>query len=151
MRVVTDTGRAYAWSLVPGEGAEVIDTGVARWWIEEGVLCSQNYADATITADHVRAGFAAAVRLSGARAAPLIAEGAHQTLATHEARALLAGAEAVAHYTAMAVVARSPVARTLMKFFTRLSSPPFPVAVFATADEARGWARGHRSTRESSP
>lgn len=148
---MSDGRRAYEWSLVPGEGAEVIDTGVARWWIEGGVLCSQNYADTTITADHVRAGFAAAVRLSGARAAPLIAEGAHQTLATHEARALLAGPEAAAHYTAMAVVARSPVARTLMKFFTRLSSPPFPVAVCATADEARGWARGHRSPRESSP
>jgi hypothetical protein len=51
----------------------------------------------------------------------------------------------------MAVVARSPVARTLMKFFTRLSSPPFPVAVFATANEARGWARCHRANRESSP
>jgi hypothetical protein len=45
----------------------------------------------------------------------------------------------------MAVVARSPVARTLMKFFTRLSAPPFPVEVFASADAARGWALGHRS------
>ena len=136
---------AYAWSLVPGEGARVLDTGVARWWIEDGVLCSQNYADATITADHVRAGFAAAAQLAGPRAAPLIAEGAHQTLATREARELLSGPEAAARYTAMAVVARSPVARTLMKFFTRLTTPPFPVAVFAAADEARGWARAHRA------
>jgi len=142
---MSDDARAYAWALAPSKGVSVIDTGVARWWIEDGVLCSQNYADATITADHVRAGFAAAVRLSGGRAAPLIAEGAHQTLATHEARALLAGPEAAAHYTAMAVVARSHVARTLLMFFTRLTTPPFPVAVCATADEARGWALGHRS------
>jgi hypothetical protein len=148
---MTDDGRGYVWSLVPGEGTPVIDTGVARWWIEDGVLCSQNYADATITADHVRAGFSAARRLSCARVAPLIAEGAHQTLATREARELVSGPEAAAHYAAMAVVAQSPVARMLMKFFTRLTAPPFPVAVFATADEARRWARGHRSTRESSP
>ena len=136
----------FAWSLMPGEGTDVIDTGVARWWVEDGVLCSQNYADETITEAHVRAGFAAARTLSAGRPAPLIAEGAHQTLATREARELLAGAEAMAHYTAMAVVARSPVARTLMQFFTRLTAPRFPVSVFATAEEARAWARTQRTS-----
>jgi hypothetical protein len=133
----------HDWSLVPPPGASITDTGLARWWIEDGVLCSQNYADTEITVAHVRAGFDAARALSGGRPAPLVTEGAHQTLATREARELVAGPEALRHYTAMAVVVRSPVARALMLFFTRLSPPQYPIASFATADEARAWARTH--------
>lgn len=126
--------------LVPPEGARVIDTGAARWWSEGAYLCNQSYVDGRVTVEHLRAGFEAARELSGGARVPLIAEAGPMTGATRDARDALAGPEAAARFRAMAVIVGSPVTRTLMNLFVRLSSPPFPVRMFSDPTEARAWA-----------
>gem|GEM_PF-645524 len=129
------------WLLVQPEGARIIDTGVARWWIEDGVVFTQNYTAGGVTAGHVRAGFAAALQLSGGRRCALVAETGPLDGSTREARDLLSGPEAAEVYRGMGVLVTSPVARTLMNLFVRVAPPPFEVRVFTSADEARAWAR----------
>jgi hypothetical protein len=141
MGVDNDLPPKRPWLLVPPEGAHIVDTGVAQWWIEDGVVCTRNYTAGTVTADHVRAGFAAAKQLSGGRRCPMVAETGRLDGSTREARDALAGKEAAAVYLGMAVLVDSPVARTLMNLFVRVSPPPFEVRVFTAADEARAWAR----------
>ncbi len=131
----------HPWLLRPPLGATLIDTGAARWWIEpSGVVCNQSYIDGAVTVDHLRAGFQATLELTGGKRAPLAAEAGPLSSTTREARDLLAGDEACAVYTAMAVVVASPVARTIMNFFVRFSKPRLPVRVFTSADQALDWA-----------
>jgi hypothetical protein len=140
------TGAALAHLLRPAAGARVIDTGAARWWLDpSGVVCNHSYAD-HVSAQHIRDGLRAAVELSGGRRIPLVAEAGPFGGSDREARDLLAGPEAAAVYTAMAVVVRSPVARTLMNFFVRFARPPFPVQVFTSPSEAIAWAAGFRES-----
>jgi hypothetical protein len=129
------------WLLVPPEGARIIDTGAARWWIEDGVIFNQSYIAGSVTGDHIRAGFAASRELGGGRRRPLLAEAGPLADSTREARDLLAGPEAAAVFSGMGVLVDSPVARTIMNLFIRVSSPPFEVRMFTSADEARAWAR----------
>lgn len=127
--------------LHPPDGARVIDTGAARWWLDpSGVVCNQGYAT-HVTAEHIRAGFRASRELGGGRC-PLVAEAGPFGGSDREARDLLSGPEAAAVFLAMAVVVRSPVARTLMNFFVRFARPPFPVRVFTSPADAVAWASG---------
>jgi hypothetical protein len=133
---------ARAFLLHPPAGARIIDTGAARWWLDpSGVVCNHSYAD-HVTSQNIRDGLRAALELSGGRRAPLVAEAGPLGGSDREARDLLVGPEATAAYSAMAVVVRSPVARTLMNFFVRFSKPPFPVQVFTSPSEALAWAAG---------
>lgn len=128
------------WLVVPPGGARVVDSGAARWWAEgNGVVCNQSYLR-LVTPEHLRAGFAVVRELSNGSKIALVAESGPLSETTREARRLLAGPEAAAIFSAMAVVVRSPVARTIMSFFVRFSTPPFPVKVFTSAEEARAWA-----------
>jgi hypothetical protein len=77
----------------------------------------------------------------------LVAEAGPFGGSEREARDLLAGSEAAAVYSAMAVVVSSPVARTLMNFFVRFAGPPYPVRVFTAPSEAVAWAVGFREPR----
>jgi len=141
---VQDTSPTRPWLLVPPEGARIIDTGAARWWIDDGIVFNQSSVAGSVTAGHIRAGFEATKQLSGGRRCPLVAEAGPLADSTREARDLLAGPEAAAVYCAMGVLVNSPVARTIMNLFVRISSPPFEVRVFTSADEARDWARARR-------
>lgn len=136
------------WLLSPPLGAEIVETPMSRWWLESGVLCCQRTGSTLVTADDVRAGFRVAFSLTGGRKAPLIAEARHATASTREARDVLA-TEAANVYLALAVVVGSPVARTLMNFFLRFSSPAYPARCFNSATEARVWAGRHVSRPNS--
>lgn len=137
-----DLPKTRSWLLVPPEGARIIDTGAARWWIEDGVVCSQTYFPGSVNEEQVRAGFEATRQLGGGRPCPLLAEAGPQSNgSTREARDLLAGSEAAAVYRGMGVMVNSPVARTLMNLFVRVSPPPFAVRMFTSVDEARAWAK----------
>lgn len=134
-------GHGDRWLVVPPPGARVVDTGAARWWSEGGgLVCNQSYV-ATVTAEHLRSGFQVAREMGEGEKVVLVAESGPLSQATRESRALLAGPESAAVFAAMAVVVRSPVARAIMNFFVRLSSPPFPLRMFTSADDARAWAR----------
>ncbi|MFO0554007.1 MAG: hypothetical protein U0271_36845 [Polyangiaceae bacterium] len=135
-----DEGTSGMWLVSPPPGARIIDTGAARWWLEGPYVCNQSYVE-LVTADHLRAGFRAAQELSGGRRVPLVAESGPLSGANREARDLLAGPEAAAVFSAMGVLVRSPVARTIMNLFVRLQSPPFPLRVFTDPTAARDWAR----------
>jgi len=140
---VNDSPPTRPWLLVPPPGARIIDTGAARWWIEDGIVCSQTYLPGSVTVEQVRAGFEAARQLGGGQRCPLLAEaGAQANGSTRDARDLLAGPEGAAAYRGMGVMVGSPVARTLMNLFIRISPPPFEVRVFTSADAARTWAKG---------
>jgi hypothetical protein len=123
----------------PPPGVEVVDTGGAWWWVEpDGLAGHRNHAD-LVTEQHVRDGLRALRALSGGRRVPLVAETGPLGGSERGARDALAGPEAVATIAAMGVVVRTPVARALMNLFVRLSRPPYPIRVFATAAEARAW------------
>ena len=131
---------ARKWALRPPSGAEIIDTGAARWWAEgPRTVCNQSYTT-KVTPDNLRAGFQACGDLSEDLPIVLIAESGPLAETTREARLLLAGSEAAAVYGAMAVVVSSPVAAVIMRFFVRFARPPFTVQVFSSAEAARGWA-----------
>lgn len=143
----TSTGMQTEWLVEPPARARVIDTGAARWWLEgDGVVGNQSYVR-LVTAEHLRTGFRAAAELGGGRKVALVSETGPMSETTREARDLLAGDEAAAVFCALAVLVRSPVARTIMSFFVRFSSPPFPVRVFTDPDEARAWARQQAGAR----
>lgn len=144
----TNSPYEHRWLLHPPPGARLIDTGAARWWVDPcGVVCNQSYIDGVVTAEHLRAGFRAALELTGGGRAPLAAEAGPLSSATREARDLLAGPETAAVFTAMAVVVTSPVARTVMNFFVRFSKPSVPVRVFTAPDQALDWARSYLEPR----
>ena len=142
-------GHGESWLVVPPPGARVVDTGAARWWSEgEGLVCNQSYV-ATVTAEHLRAGFRVAREMGEGRKVALVAESGPLSQATRESRVVLAGPESAAVFAAMAVVVRSPVARAIMNFFVRLSSPPFPLRMFTSPDDARAWARSELAARSA--
>lgn len=131
--------------LEPPSGADVRDSGAALWWwCGDGIVCNQAY-ERRVTTEHLRAGFAICRELGGGEPVVLVSEAGPLGETTREARDLLAGPEAAAIYRAMAVVVRSPVARAIMSFFVRFSSPPFPVRVFNDVQEALDWARDQAS------
>lgn len=138
-----ETFDGEGWLLRPPAGTRVVESAVSRWWLEDGVVCSQQSGREPITADVIRAGFRTALSLTGGRCAPLLAEGRNSSASTREARDLMSSEEAAAVYCAMGVLVGSPVARTLMNFFMRFSSPPYPVRCFSSPEEARAWARAH--------
>lgn len=140
---------ADGWLLCPPTGAHIVDSGAARWWAEAGgLVCNQSYVR-HVTVEHLRAGFQAARALADGRRVALVAESGPLSETTREARQELAGAEAASVFCAMAVLVRSPVARTIMNFFVRFSSPPFPVRVFSTASDARAWAARQVATHSA--
>jgi hypothetical protein len=129
------------WLVAPPADARVIDTGGARWWLDgDGVVHNQSYVR-VVTPDHLRAGFRAAAEFGAGKKVALVAESGPLSETSREARDLLASEEAAAVFCAIAVLVRSPVARTIMNFFVRFSSPPFPVRMFTAPNEARAWAR----------
>lgn len=133
------SGAVASGSVGPPPGVPVVDTGGAWWWLEpSGVAGHRNYAE-LVTEHHVRDGLRALRELSGGCRVPLLAEAGPLGGSERGARDVLAGPEAVATITAMGVVVRTPVARAVMRLFVRLARPPYPIAVFATADEARAW------------
>ena len=53
-----DSGEAFLgeeWLLRPPAGLHVVETAVSRWWLEDGVVCSQQNGREPITVDVVRA------------------------------------------------------------------------------------------------
>jgi hypothetical protein len=130
------------WLLRPPPGTHVIDTGAARWWKEDDkLICNQSYKK-RVTVDDIHGGFDAARELVPEGKMVLIAESGPMTDSEREARQALSGPRAAELYIALAVIVRSPVARTIMNLFTRFYSPPFPVRCFS--DAARSWARSIR-------
>ncbi|MFO0713038.1 MAG: hypothetical protein U0353_24500 [Sandaracinus sp.] len=134
--------------LAPPEGARIIDTGAARWWSEGDWVCNQSYVEG-VTAEQIRAGMRAALELSGGRKVPLLAESGPMSRSTREAREVLAGPEAAAVFSAFGFVVRSPVARTIISLFVRISGPSVPVKMFGDADSARAWARAWTEERRA--
>ena len=130
----------WPWSLTPPTDAEVIDTGAARWWLDGfRIICNQSYTR-KVTPENLRAGLETCRALSPDLPIVLIADSGPLAETTHEARKLLASAEAAQVYGAMAVLVRNPVAAVVMNFFARIMRPPFTVSVFRSPDAARAWA-----------
>ena len=133
--------------LTPPSGVDPTDSGAALWWRHaDGIVCNRSYA-ARVTPEHLRKGFAISRELGHGRKVVLVSEAGPLAGTSREARDLLAGPEACATYLAMAVLVRSPVARTIMNFFMRFSSPPFEVRIFTHPPDAIAWAE-ERVARE---
>jgi hypothetical protein len=107
----------------------------------DGVLYDDTYMVGRVEGEHMRKGLDAIRELTRGRRAPLVAVANRMGSASREARDLLAGPEAAQMISGMAVVVTSPVVRAVLRFFMLVSSPSYPVALFATIDEARRWAR----------
>lgn len=89
-----------------------------------------------ITADDARESIAAVERMR--RGAPLVVQMGQVTGIPRPARAIYAQMDVVSR---MALVAQSPLSRTIANFFLGLNRTPVPMRMFTDEDVAVAWLR----------
>ena len=84
---------------------------------------------------------AATARLTGGRRVPVLVDLRKCRSQSTEARAFLAGPEALAVTLALAMVMDNPLSRMLGNFFMGFNRPPIPIRLFTNVTEAEAWLR----------
>ena len=127
--------------MEPREGSSILDIGVGRVWRdgEVVVICIRPNSHFT-QGDAVR-GVQAIAELSGGKARPVVVDLGTAYSADFGSRQYFTSQEARAAISAFAFVVRSPVARMVASFFTRVVKLPYPAAIFSDEAAALDWAR----------
>lgn len=126
--------------MKPLPGTEpVVNLRTDVFWLSEHVLGISIKGPCSIDADDTEQIFLAFDQLGVRAPTALIADirtlrGVSLGVRVHMS------SERAGHYLArVALVADSPLTRTIGNFFMRLNQPPFPVRIFDGEDEAVGW------------
>jgi hypothetical protein len=95
---------------------------------------------------HYRAQLDKQMEARGFRA-PMVVDMTNLGAITKESRQEHAKEESLRHFTALALVVKSPLARAMGGFFIVLDRPLVPTRLFATVAQAREWALQRRQNR----
>ena len=122
---------------------EEIVTRTNKVWLgEDGVVRSTALSNAEETLTNAKETMAAIAKVSTGIKRPLLVDLTRAKSITREARTYYSGAEAAAHYKAVAIVAGSPVSRVIGNFYLGLNKTPTPTKLFGSEIEALAWLRG---------
>jgi hypothetical protein len=116
---------AYAW--------EPIDA--------DGVAIFRLLTSAPFTLDLARVTIADLIALTGGKRVPIVADIRRSKGMTAEARAFFGNPNPP--YSALAILAGSPVTRMIANFFIGLNRPSVPTQIFTDEGKARAWSRRH--------
>ena len=121
---------------------EIVTRSNRIWLGDDGIVRSVSLPDTDQTLEGARENIAAIVAVSGGVKRPVLADLARARSISREARAYYAGAEATAHYAAVALLVGSPLSWALGRFTLALSRPARPAQLFTSEEEALAWLRG---------
>ncbi len=122
----------------------VIETGVGRFWLEDGLLRYEARAGHEQSLADAQESMRVFAQLAAGQRRPVVMTIIGVKSLSRGARALYTGEEAARTFAAAAiVVAHSTLARALFNFIMTVSKPAFPSRVFDTVEDAVAWARGY--------
>ena len=126
--------------MQPRAGSErIVNVHTDVFWVSDGVLGIHIKGPCSIDTKDTDEIFAAFDRLGVVGPTPLLADirtlrGVSLGVRTH-----MSSERAGRYLSRVALVADSPLTRTIGNFFMRLNRPPFPVRVCNGGDEAMRW------------
>ena len=129
----------------------IIETAIARFWRDErGMLRGEVKPGVTITEQGARENIKVLQQLSTGIPRPLLVDIRFVRVLPHrEARLLFASDDLKDTLSAVAFLIDSAVGIMMVKFFIRISKPPFPVQAFKTEAEALEWIEAYVLNIES--
>ena len=122
---VTPVEGAYAWEPIDADGIAVF----------------RLLTSAPFTLDLARATITDLIALTGGKRIPIVADIRRSKGMTAEARAFFGKPNPP--YSALAILADSPVTRMIANFFIGLNRPSVPTQIFTDEEKARAWSRRH--------
>jgi hypothetical protein len=105
----------------------------------DGIAVFRLLTSAPFTLDLAKATITDLIALTGGKRVPIIADIRRSKGMTAEARAFFGNANPP--YSALAILADSPVTRMIANFFIGLNRPSVPTQVFTDEGRARAWSR----------
>ena len=105
----------------------------------DGIAVFRLLTSAPFTLDLARATIADLTALTGGKRVPIMADIRRSKGMTQEARAFFGNPNPP--YSALAILADSPVTRMIANFFIGLNRPSVPTHVFTDEENARAWLR----------
>lgn len=130
--------------MQPRVGTEsVINLRTVIFWLAEPVLGLTIKGPCSLDTPDTEEIFIAFDRLGVVAPTPLLADIRALRGVSLGVRSHMSSERAGRYLSRVALVAHSPLTRTIGNFFMRLNRPPFPVRIFDGEDEALRWLVNH--------
>ena len=107
----------------------------------DGIAVFRLLTSAPFTLDLARATITDLIALTGGKRVPIVADIRLSKGMTAEARTFFGNPNPP--YSALAILADSPVTRMIANFFIGLNRPSVPTQIFTDEEKARAWSRRH--------
>ncbi|MEK6256193.1 MAG: hypothetical protein N2C13_02605 [Chloroflexota bacterium] len=125
------------------EQTKVYETRTTRDWLDEdGIIHSVIFLPRVETVkEDVLASLENFSKLAQGIKRPVLNDLRNLKNANRESRAAGVGKEAIKIISAIGLVVRSPVQRTVGNLFQQINRPPFPTKIFTSETEAIAWLK----------
>ncbi len=129
--------------------ADAVKTRTCVLWADT-IVRGRFLDGAEVTGDDAAENIAVTTRLTGGRRFPVLVDLRAVRSQSADARAYLAGPEALRVTLAVALIIGSPLSRMIGNFYLGFNKPPVPTRLFTSVSEAEGWLstfveRGHHA------
>lgn len=131
--------------MQPPKGTTVIEGGIARYWIEDGLLVSvSNNRQRTVAL--IRENLELVKQITGGKRMPLLIFLTPSPMPDKATRQF--STEVLPEiYSAMAMVSKPGLGHFIMRLLFALKPPPIPMKSFTNEQEARGWLKPFATER----
>lgn len=121
----------------------IIETHTAKIWLDgDGILHMEVLPKAVLTLPAVQENTEVVNQLAQGKRKPVFIDISGLVGITRDARSFSAGEGVNNVLTALAILIRSPLARTFGNVWLGINKPVFPARLFTSRDEAIEWLKG---------